>query len=62
MDIYTVVANLAGVPALAMPAGFYNNLPIGIQFMAGPFEEEKLLTLGSFIEEKTGLYNLIAGD
>ncbi|MGC8573352.1 MAG: Asp-tRNA(Asn)/Glu-tRNA(Gln) amidotransferase GatCAB subunit A [Caldisphaera sp.] len=62
MDIYTVVANLAGVPALAMPAGFYNNLPIGIQFMAGPFEEEKLISLGSLVEEITGLYNLIAGD
>ncbi|AFZ71255.1 glutamyl-tRNA(Gln) and/or aspartyl-tRNA(Asn) amidotransferase, A subunit [Caldisphaera lagunensis DSM 15908] len=62
MDIYTVVANLAGVPALAMPAGFYNGLPIGIQFMAGPYEERKLLELGSFIEDKTGLYGIIAGD
>ncbi|PMP59811.1 MAG: Asp-tRNA(Asn)/Glu-tRNA(Gln) amidotransferase GatCAB subunit A [Caldisphaera sp.] len=62
MDIYTVVANLAGVPALAMPAGFYNNLPIGIQFMSSPFDEEILIKLGAFVEEITGLSGIIAGD
>lgn len=44
-DIYTVLANLAGIPALAMPAGKHpdNNLPVGVQFMAAPWEEGKLL-------------------
>ena len=44
-DIYTVLANLAGIPALAIPAGLHpeNNLPVGIQLMAGPWEEGKLL-------------------
>ena len=49
-DIYTVLANLAGIPALAIPAGLHpeNNLPVGVQLMAGPWEEGKLLT---FVEE-----------
>jgi aspartyl-tRNA(Asn)/glutamyl-tRNA(Gln) amidotransferase subunit A len=44
-DIYTVLANLAGVPALAIPAGKHpqNGLPVGVQLMAAAWEEEKLL-------------------
>jgi len=44
-DIYTVLANLAGVPALAIPAGNHpeNGLPVGVQLMAAPWKEEKLL-------------------
>ena len=45
-DIFTVLANLAGVPALAMPAGVHpeNGLPVGVQFMAAPRADEKLLS------------------
>lgn len=44
-DIFTVQANLAGVPALALPAGRHpeNGLPVGVQFMAGLWEDAKLL-------------------
>ncbi|MCY7330333.1 MAG: Asp-tRNA(Asn)/Glu-tRNA(Gln) amidotransferase subunit GatA, partial [Saprospiraceae bacterium] len=44
-DIYTVLANLAGVPALALPAGVHpeNGLPVGVQLMSGLWEEERLL-------------------
>ncbi len=44
-DIFTVLANLAGVPAIAMPIGNHpeNGMPIGIQLMSGLWEEEKLL-------------------
>ncbi|MCE7924858.1 MAG: Asp-tRNA(Asn)/Glu-tRNA(Gln) amidotransferase subunit GatA [Haliscomenobacteraceae bacterium CHB4] len=44
-DIYTVLANLAGIPALAVPAGHHpeNDLPVGIQLMAAPWEDAKLL-------------------
>ena len=44
-DIFTVQANLAGVPALAVPAGRHpeNGLPVGVQFMAGLWEDGKLL-------------------
>jgi aspartyl-tRNA(Asn)/glutamyl-tRNA(Gln) amidotransferase subunit A len=43
-DIFTVQANLAGVPALSMPTGIHTNgLPFGIQLMAKPFDDEVLL-------------------
>ena len=45
-DIFTVLANLAGIPALALPAGKHpdNGLPVGVQMMGRLWEEEKLLS------------------
>jgi aspartyl-tRNA(Asn)/glutamyl-tRNA(Gln) amidotransferase subunit A len=44
VDIDTVVANLSGVPAISVPAGFSrNNLPVGLQFMADEFSEQVML-------------------
>ncbi|MEM0366583.1 MAG: Asp-tRNA(Asn)/Glu-tRNA(Gln) amidotransferase subunit GatA [Acidilobaceae archaeon] len=59
MDMYTVVANLAGVPALAQPIGFHGDLPIGIQWIGGPLEESKLISIGLLIEDITGLRGVI---
>jgi aspartyl-tRNA(Asn)/glutamyl-tRNA(Gln) amidotransferase subunit A len=43
-DIFTVQANLAGVPAISLPLGVHSNkMPFGLQLMASAFEEEKLL-------------------
>jgi aspartyl-tRNA(Asn)/glutamyl-tRNA(Gln) amidotransferase subunit A len=43
-DIYTVQANIAGIPAISIPAGVNeNNMPFGLQLMAAPFQEELLL-------------------
>ncbi len=43
-DIFTVQANLAGVPAISLPTGMHSNgLPFGIQLTAAPFAEAKLL-------------------
>ena len=45
-DIFTVQANLAGVPAVSMPTGIHSNgLPFGTQLMAKPFTDERLLAL-----------------
>lgn len=44
-DIYTTAANLAGLPALSMPAGFTNGLPIGAQLIGNYLEESKLLNV-----------------
>lgn len=48
-DIYTVLANLAGIPALALPAGVHaeNGLPVGVQLMAAAWQEMKLLGFAS---------------
>lgn len=46
-DIYTVTANLAGVPGLVVPIGTHpNGLPIGMQFLGRPFDEMTLLRVG----------------
>ena len=47
-DIFTVQANLTGVPAISVPAGLTKSgLPYGIQFMSRPFEESLNRILGS---------------
>lgn len=51
-DIYTVLANLVGVPAISLPIGKGEaDMPIGIQLMAARFEEEKLLAFSTEIEK-----------
>jgi aspartyl-tRNA(Asn)/glutamyl-tRNA(Gln) amidotransferase subunit A len=53
-DIYTIGANLAGLPGISIPCGFTkNNLPIGLQIMAPAFEEEKLLRVARMYERET---------
>jgi aspartyl-tRNA(Asn)/glutamyl-tRNA(Gln) amidotransferase subunit A len=52
-DIYTVQANLTGLPAISLPAGkAKSGLPYGIQFMARPFDEALLLQFSKIFEEK----------
>jgi aspartyl-tRNA(Asn)/glutamyl-tRNA(Gln) amidotransferase subunit A len=54
-DIYTVAVNLAGVPAISIPAGSIEKdgkkLPVGLQLIGGWFEEKKLLSLAAAIEK-----------
>ncbi|MFH1187063.1 MAG: Asp-tRNA(Asn)/Glu-tRNA(Gln) amidotransferase subunit GatA [Candidatus Levyibacteriota bacterium] len=61
-DIYTVTANLAGIPGLSIPAGFEKGLPIGMQILGPQFSEKLLYQLGhafeinhSFAKEKPNL-------
>ncbi len=56
-DALTVPINLAGVPALSIPAGFSENkLPIGIQFIGPHFSEKLLFQIGNNFEKKTMFY------
>jgi aspartyl-tRNA(Asn)/glutamyl-tRNA(Gln) amidotransferase subunit A len=53
-DVYTVSCNLAGLPGLSLPCGFTKTgLPIGLQLLAPPFEEEKLLRIARMFEAAT---------
>jgi aspartyl-tRNA(Asn)/glutamyl-tRNA(Gln) amidotransferase subunit A len=53
-DIYTISANLAGLPGLSIPCGFTRSgLPIGLQIQAPPFAEEKLLRIARVYERAT---------
>ncbi|MBI2635551.1 MAG: Asp-tRNA(Asn)/Glu-tRNA(Gln) amidotransferase subunit GatA [Parcubacteria group bacterium] len=49
-DIYTVSVNLAGVPAISLPSGEVNGLPVGLQLIGKNFEDVKLLRIAKLIE------------
>lgn len=54
MDIYTISANLAGIPGIAVPCGFTaGRLPIGLQLLGPTFEEERLLRAARMYERET---------
>ncbi|MDH4570744.1 Asp-tRNA(Asn)/Glu-tRNA(Gln) amidotransferase subunit GatA [Pseudomonas sp. BN414] len=52
-DIYTITANLAGVPGLSMPAGFIDGLPVGVQLLAPYFQESRLLNVAHQYQQAT---------
>jgi aspartyl-tRNA(Asn)/glutamyl-tRNA(Gln) amidotransferase subunit A len=53
-DIYTISANLAGLPGISIPAGISDaGLPIGFQLLGPPFAEEKLLRAARMFERQT---------
>jgi len=52
-DIYTVTANLAGIPGLALPVGFIAGLPVGIQVLGPQFSEKLLFRIGYNFEQET---------
>lgn len=52
-DIFTVPVNLAGLPAISVPAGYdKNNLPLGLQLIGKPFDEQTILNLSLAIEKR----------
>jgi aspartyl-tRNA(Asn)/glutamyl-tRNA(Gln) amidotransferase subunit A len=54
-DVFTVPANLAGVPAISVPAGLESNgLPLGLQVIARPFDEAAMFSVGAEIERAAG--------
>lgn len=52
-DIDTVAINLAGVPAMSIPAGFEGALPIGVQLIGKPLQDEQIFTTAYAFEEST---------
>jgi aspartyl-tRNA(Asn)/glutamyl-tRNA(Gln) amidotransferase subunit A len=60
MDVNTVVANLAGVPAISVPAGFYNGLPVGLQAMGPYLSDYSLISFARELEKITGYRDLTA--
>jgi aspartyl-tRNA(Asn)/glutamyl-tRNA(Gln) amidotransferase subunit A len=55
-DIFTISANLAGVPALSVPCGFAENLPVGLQFIGKPFDEGTLFRAAHAFEQATDFH------
>ena len=49
-DIFTISVNLAGLPAISLPCGKVDGLPIGLQIIGKPFEEEKIMEIAKIYE------------
>ncbi|PJD96396.1 MAG: Asp-tRNA(Asn)/Glu-tRNA(Gln) amidotransferase GatCAB subunit A [Legionella sp.] len=56
-DVFTVAANLSGLPALSIPAGFAQGLPIGIQLMGNPYSEALLLQMAHHYQSNTNWHH-----
>ena len=55
-DIFTISANMAGIPGISVPCGYTSGgLPIGVQFLTGHFEEGKLMQIASAFEKGANL-------
>jgi aspartyl-tRNA(Asn)/glutamyl-tRNA(Gln) amidotransferase subunit A len=59
VDLYTVPANLAGIPGISLPCGQTNSgLPIGLQLQAPPLEEDRLLRAARLYEQSTNWHKM----
>ncbi len=58
-DIYTIGANLAGLPALSVPCGFVGKLPVGLQIIGPHFAEERLLNAAHAFQRETDWHRRI---
>ncbi len=57
-DVFTVTVNMAGLPAISVPGGLSaEGLPLGLQLIGRPFDEETLLSLGHVIEQAAGRFS-----
>ena len=56
-DIYTVPINLAGLPAISVPVGFVNGLPVGMQITGNYFSESRLLNIAHQYQQITDWHN-----
>ena len=52
-DVFTVVQNLAGLPAISIPCGFVDGMPVGIQITGDHWQEEKILNVAHVYEQST---------
>ena len=58
-DIYTLSANLAGLPGMSIPAGFSNNLPVGLQMIGNYWSEELLLNAAHQFQTQTDWHSVL---
>jgi aspartyl-tRNA(Asn)/glutamyl-tRNA(Gln) amidotransferase subunit A len=57
-DVFTVTVNMAGLPGIAVPAGLdAQGLPLGLQLIGRPFDEETLFAAGQVVEDAAGRFH-----
>ncbi|MCB1632681.1 MAG: Asp-tRNA(Asn)/Glu-tRNA(Gln) amidotransferase GatCAB subunit A, partial [Pseudomonadales bacterium] len=61
-DIYTIAANLAGVPALSIPAGLADGLPVGLQLIGRHLDEARILNVAHRFQQVTDWHLHRPGD
>ena len=61
-DIFTVPANLAGIPGLSLPCGLAGGLPVGLQLLGRPFDEDTLVRCGAAYQKATRHHELTPPD
>lgn len=59
MDVLTIPVNLTGLPALSVPCGFVDGLPVGLQIIGKPFDEMTILRIGYTYEQVAGLQAIL---
>ena len=52
-DVCTIPINIAGLPAMSVPGGFAEGLPVGMQIIGKPFAEETVLRVGYAYQQAT---------
>ena len=57
-DIYTVPVNIAGIPAISLPCGLADGLPVGLQIMGNYFREDTLFNLAYSYEQSTNWHEM----
>ena len=50
-DVFTIPANMAGIPGVSLPCGFSNDMPVGLQFLGQAFDEATLLGVAHAYEQ-----------
>jgi aspartyl-tRNA(Asn)/glutamyl-tRNA(Gln) amidotransferase subunit A len=53
-DVFTIPANMAGIPGIALPCGFSDGLPVSLQMLGRAFEEQTLLGVAHAYEQAAG--------
>ena len=61
-DIYTIGANLAGLPAMSVPCGFSDDLPVGLQLIAPHLAEARLLKAAHHFQLETDWHRRMPGE
>jgi aspartyl-tRNA(Asn)/glutamyl-tRNA(Gln) amidotransferase subunit A len=60
-DIYTIGVNLAGLPAMSLPMGFVDGLPVGMQLIGGYFSEDRLLGVAHGYQQASDWHRRVPG-